>query len=203
MKVLIVYDSKYGNTEQIAGAIGGVGDDIGAQDIEDLIEAGAGIERDVEGKDLGAKTSAQSGENGVGIDVFLVGGVDANHLGDAELRGVFPDLVGADAGTVRGMDDHEREIADPQRAESLGDEVEVAGGVDDVEFAVEPFAMEEGGVDGDLALALILVVVAGRGAGGDRSHAIDDGSAGEHGFAEDGFARGGVADDGEVPDVRG
>ena len=48
----------------------------------------------------------------------------------------------------------------------------------------------------------IFVILAGV-AGIDAAEAIDDAGAGEHGFAKHGLAAGGVADDGEVPNVGG
>ena len=61
--------------------------------------------------------------------------------------------------------------------------------------------MEEGGLGGNLALFLAGMVVGDGGAVGDAAHAADDAAACEHGFAEEGFATGGVADDGDIAQV--
>jgi hypothetical protein len=90
------------------------------------------------------------------------------------LGGVFPDLVGADADAVEGVDDDEGEVADAQGAEAFADEIEVTRGIDDVELLVEPFGMEEGGVDGDLAVFFVGVIIGEGGAGGDAAEAVDD-----------------------------
>ena len=47
------------------------------------------------------------------------------------------------------------------------------------------------------------MVIGDGGAVGDFAHAVDDAGAAEHGFGKQGFAAGGMADDGEVADFGG
>ncbi|MFM1943497.1 MAG: hypothetical protein RI897_2479 [Verrucomicrobiota bacterium] len=135
--------------------------------------------------------------------MFLIESVEDEHFRVAVFRGVFPDLVGADADAGGCVDDDECEVADAQGIQAFTDEVEVAWGIDDIEFAFEPFAMEQGGVDGDFAVLFVLVVVGHGAPGVDGAEAIDHAAAGEHAFGEHGFAAGGVADYGEVADIAG
>jgi hypothetical protein len=51
---------------------------------------------------------------------------------------------------------------DAQRALDLGGEIDVAGGVDEVDGAVAPGERDAGAVDGDAAFLLFLVVIGGR-----------------------------------------
>ena len=51
-------------------------------------------------------------------------------------------------------EDEDRPVENPQRAFDLDREVHVAGGVDDVDEVVVPFAVRRGGLDRDAALAL-------------------------------------------------
>ncbi len=144
---------------------------------------------------------ARFAEQGVEIGVHLVERVHDQDLGQAEVRGVIPDGVGADAEAVGGIDHDEGEVADAQGAEALADEVRVARGVEEVEFAVLPLEVEQRRMHRDLVLVLARVVIGGRGAGGDGAHAADPAGTGQHGFGEHGFARGRVAQDGKVSQV--
>ena len=186
-----------------AGAIGLVSDDFIAHDVEDLVEAGAGIDGDGEGEGAFAEAGADLLEGSVEIGVFFIEAIDDDDLGDAVLGGVFPDLIGADADAVGSIDDDESEVSHPEGAEAFADEIEVTRGIDDIEFLIEPFGMEERGVDGDLPVLFVGVVIGEGGAGGDAAEAVNDAGASEHAFAEHGFAGGGMADDREVADIFG
>ena len=135
--------------------------------------------------------------------MFFVEAIDDDDLGDAVLGGVFPDLVGANADAVDGIDDDEGEVRDSERAETFADEIEVTRGIDDIELLVQPFGMEEGGVDGDFAVLFVGVIIGEGGAGGDAAEAVDDAGASQHAFTQHGLAGGGMADDRKVPDVFG
>ncbi len=191
-----------GDLGEFAPAAGDiVSDDLVAQHVQHLVEAGAGIDRDVHGKDAGAKMLAGGSQDLVEIRIDFVQGIDDQNLGDAEIRGVIPDPLGADADAVLGMDDDQGKIGHAQRAEGLADEIQVAGGVDDVELLAHPFGVEQGGLDGDVPLLFADVIVGNGAAVGDAAHAADDAAASQHGFAQHGFAAGSMADDGEVADV--
>lgn len=184
-----------------AGAIGLVSNEFAAHDIEDLVEAGAGVDWDGEGEGAVAEPGADQLEGCVEVDVFFIEAIDGDDLGDAVLGGIFPDLIGADPDAVEGIDDDEGEVGDPEGAEAFADEIEVTGCIDDIEFFIEPLGVEEGGVDGDFAILFVGVIIGDGGAGGDGAEAIDGAAASEHAFAEHGLASGSMADDGEVTDI--
>ena len=186
-----------------AGAVGGVGDDLVAQNVERAVEAGAGVHRHAQWKNVPAEMFLRGFQDGVEIRVFLVRAVDDDHFWDAVIMRVIPDAVGAHAEAVVRVNHHQREIADAQRAQAFADEVEVAGRVNDVEFFARPFQVQQRGGDGDLPLLLADVVIGDGRAVGDPAQAADDAGAAEHGFGQHGFAAGGVADDGEVADFSG
>ncbi len=82
-----------------------VGDDLVAQDVQHLVEAGAGIDRQIHGKYAGPVMLPRRRQHFVKMGIEFVHGVDDQDLGDAEIGGVFPDPLGADADAVLGMDD--------------------------------------------------------------------------------------------------
>ena len=103
------------------------------------LNPGPGIDRDGQREDPFAEMLADLGQALVEIRLLLVEGIDHDHLGNAVLGGELPDRVGAHADAVVGVNDDHGEIADPQGAERLADEIGVARAVDDVELLAEPF----------------------------------------------------------------
>ena len=99
------------------------------------------------------------------------------------------------------MNDHQREIADAQRAQSFADEVEVTWRVNDVELLARPLRVQQRRRNRNLPVLFADVVIRHRRAVGDAAHAVDDAAAREHGLAEHRLAGRGVTDDGEVTDV--
>src|SRR5262249_39400692 len=65
-------------------------------------------------------------------------------------------------------------VEDPQRPLDLDGEVDVAGGVDQVDRVAAPRERGRGGGDADAALLFLLHPVGDRGAFGDLAHARDD-----------------------------
>ncbi len=86
----------------------------------------------------------------------------------------FPVLIRADAEAVIGMDDDQGKIADAERAEGFAAEIEVTGGIEDVELFVEPVGMEERALNADLAFFFSVVIIGCRGAVGNTPKTIDD-----------------------------
>jgi hypothetical protein len=139
----------------------------------------------------------------VEIHVLLVERVDDDHFREAVAGGVIPHAVGAHAEAVLRVNDDQREIADAQRAQAFADEIEIAGRVNDVELLARPFRVQQRGGDGNLPLLFADVIIGDGRAVGDAAHAVDDAAAAKHRLAQQGFARRGVADDGEVADFSG
>jgi hypothetical protein len=59
--------------------------------------------------------------------VFFVESVEHEGLGDLVGVGVLPNLIGADADAVGGVDDDEGGVAHAQGGEAFADEIEVPG----------------------------------------------------------------------------
>ena len=100
---------------EFAAGIGRIGHDLVAQHVERAIEAGAGIHRHTQRKDVPAKPFLHLFHHRVEIHVLLVHRVHHDHLRNAVAGRVIPHPVGADAETVLRVNDHQREIADAQR----------------------------------------------------------------------------------------
>ena len=180
-----------------------ISDDLAAHDIQDGIETRARVDRPVHRENALAEMFAALRQHFLEVRLLLVHGIDHNHLRDAVLRGVAPDLVGSHAHAVVGVDHDQCEIAHPQRAQALADKIEVTGSVNDVEFLPQPLRVQQGGVDGNLALLLADVVIGDGRTLGDAAHSVDDATAYEHSLAQHRFAGRRVADDGEVSNVTG
>ena len=184
-----------------AAGIGRVGHDLVAQHVERAVEAGAGIHRHAQRKDVPAKPFLHLAHHRVEIHVLLVHRVHHDHFRNAVTGRVIPHPVGADAEPVLRMNHHQREIADAQRAEAFADEVEITRRVNDVELLARPLRVQQRRRDRNLPVLFADVIIGHRGAVGDAAHAVDDAAAHEHGLAEHRLAGRGVADDGEVTDV--
>jgi len=102
-----------------------------------------------------------------------------------------------------GMDDHQREIAHPQGAQTLADEIQVTRGVDEIEELAAPIGVHERGRDRDLPLLFTDMIIRDRGAFGDPSHAGDDPRAAKHGLAQQCFPGRGMTDEGKIADISG
>ena len=160
-----------------------ISDDLTAHDIQNGVEAGAGIDRPVHREDAFAIMFAALGQDLLEVRLFLVHRVNHNHLRDAVLRGVTPTLIGSDAHAVVNMDHHQSEVAHAQCPQTFADEVKIARRVDDVELLPQPFCVEQGCVHGDLALLLAYVVIRDGRAVGDATHPVNDAAAHQHGLA--------------------
>ena len=93
--------------------------------------------------------------------VHLVGEDDARHL---VLVALAPHRLGLRLHALVGIEHHDRAVQHAQAALDLDGEVDVAGGVDDVQPLVVPERGGRGRRDGDAALLLLLHPVHGGGA---------------------------------------
>src|ERR1043165_3586017 len=169
--------------------------------IQHAAETWARIYGDVEGENALAVVIARFGQNFVEMCVLFVHCRDHENFWNPELRGVIPDAFSAYANPVLRIDDDEREIGHTQSPEHLTHEIQITGGIKDVELLPEPFGMEKGSLDGDLALLFAHVIVRNGAAFGDASHASDDAAAGEHGLGKHGLAGRSMSDNGEVANI--
>ena len=97
-----------------------------------------------------------------------------------------------------GRQHEDRPVEHDERALDLGDEVRVAGGVDDVDRQVAERERHDGGTDGDAAAALEREGVGLGGAGVDGPRAVDDSRLVEEPLGECGLTGVDVRQDAEV-----
>ena len=87
--------------------------------------------------------------------------VDVDDAGDLGVVGVAPVGLGLGLDAAGAAEDADAAVEHLQRAIHLDGEVDVSGGVDDVEAVVLPEAGGGGGLDGDAAFLLLLHEVGG------------------------------------------
>ncbi len=122
----------------------------------------------------------------VGADAVHL--VDVSDPGDVVLGRLAPDLLGLGLDAADAAQDDDGPVEHAQRALDLGGEVDVAGGINDVDAVVVPEAGGGGGGDGDAALLLLLHPVHDGGAVVDLAHLV-----GHAGIVQDPFGGGGLA----------
>ncbi len=123
-----------------------------------------GPDRELDGDRLGAEAGLDVFETleEVGADlVHLVGEDDARNL---VLVALAPDRLGLRLDALVGIEHADGAVEHAQRTLHLDGEVDVAGGVDDVEALAVPERGGRGRRDGDAALLLLLHPVHRRGA---------------------------------------
>ena len=124
--------------------------------VDDAGQVGLEADRDLQHHGVVVELLAQLGDDALGVGagaVALVDEGDARHLVAGHLA-VDGDGLGLHAADRAEHED--RAVEHAQRALDLDREVDVAGGVDDVDVVVAPGAVGRGRLDGDAALALEL-----------------------------------------------
>nr|AHE14890.1 hypothetical protein asmbl_2 [uncultured bacterium] len=164
--------------EQLLAVLGGLVGELGGDLLDGVVLAHLGLTAPGEGLHLHQVDDAD--EVGLGADGQLqdqrVGGqaldhhldaaeevragpvelVDEAHARDAVLLRLPPDLLGLRLHTGDAVVHGDRTVEHPQRPLHLDGEVDVPGGVDDVDVVTVPGALGRGGGDGDAALLLLL-----------------------------------------------
>ena len=135
--------------------------------------------------------------------VVAVHAVDHDEAREAALLREAPDLLGLDLDAGDGVDHHQRGLGDAQRRARLGQEVRVAGRVDQVDLGLLPLGERERRQQADLALDLVGVEVGDRGALVDAAEPVHGAGVEEQRGDERRLAAAAVPDHGDVADVRG
>ena len=130
--------------------------------------------------------------------VHLVDEADPRH---AVAVGLPPDGLGLRLDAGDAVEHGHRAVEHPQRALHLDGEVDVAGGVDDVDGVVTPDAGGRGGRDGDAALLLLLHPVHGGRALVDLTDLVVDAGVEQDPLGGRGLARVDVRHDPDVADL--
>ena len=121
---------------------------------------------------------------------------------DAELVGLTPDRLRLRLDARHAVEHHHRAVEHAQAALDLDGEVDVAGGVDEVDVVVAPGEAGGGGGDGDAALALLRHPVHRRLPLVDLADLVDASRVEEEALADRRLAGVDVRDDADVADAR-
>ena len=132
------------------------GEGLHLDQVDDADEVGLGTDRDLQHQRVGAEALDHHVDAAEEVRTGAVELVDEAHARDAVLLGLPPDLLGLrlDAGDT--VVDGDGTVEHPQRPLHLDGEVDVPGGVDDVDVEAVPGALRRGRRDGDAALLLLL-----------------------------------------------
>ena len=132
--------------------------------VDDALELTLRADRQLDRDDVGAEALLHRAHREVEVRTDLVHLVDEANARDVVLVGLAPDLLGLRLHAFLAVEHGNRTVEDPQAALHLDGEVDVPGGVDDVDLVVVPEAGGSGGGDGDPPLLLLLHPVHGGGA---------------------------------------
>ena len=173
-------------------------DGLHLDQVDHPAEVGFCPHRDLQGDRIAAEPINDGLHGCVEVGPDPVHLVDEGDAGHAVLVGLAPDGFGLRFNARDGVEDGNGPVEHPQRPLHLDREVDVAGGVDDVDGGIAPFAGGGGGGDGDATLLLLLHPVHDGRAFVDLTHLV-----GAAGVVEDPLGRRRLArvDVGHDPDV--
>ena len=169
--------------------------------IIDATETGARTEGPIDGESPDAEDAFEFIEEGEGIAGWAIAFVHKSEDGDAASSADFEEFSGLRFDAFGGIDHHDHGIDGGEDAVSVFGKVFVAWGVEEIDAVASVVELEDGGGDGDAALAFefhpIGSGLAGIFSGGDRTRELDGATVEEEFFGESGFAGIGVRDDSE------
>ena len=132
--------------------------------VDDADEVVLDADRQLQHERLGLELVDDRVDREVEVGAELVHLVDEADARDVVLVGLTPDGLGLGLDALLAVEDGDRAIEHAKRALDLDREVDVAGGVDDVDLVLVPEARHGSGGDRDATLLLLLHPVGGRGA---------------------------------------
>jgi hypothetical protein len=168
-------------------------------DVDAASEVFGGAERDHDGEGPRAQAAGdhRAGPRKVGADtIHLVDERDARH---PVLVGLAPDGLGLRLDPAHGAKDGDRAVEDTERALDFGGEIDVSGGVDDVDAVVVPEAGGGRGGDRDPPLLLLDHPVHGGRAVVDLAQLVGDARVEEDALGGRGLTGIDVGHDADVP----
>ena len=170
------------------------------QEVDDPLVAALDADGELDDRRHGVEAVPDHLHGAVEVGADAVHLVDEADARDRVLVGLAPHRLGLGLDPGHGVEDRHGPVEDAQGPLHLDGEVHVAGGVDDVDPAVTPFAGRGGGGDGDAPLLLLDHPVHGGGALVDLTDLVV-----LAGVVEDPLGRRGLArvDVGHDPDVAG
>ena len=168
----------------LAAAVGFECDEFLVQHINDLIKTGTNIYRYGERHHLVTKILPQTGQRGIETHMLLVETVHCHEMRHAEFARPFPDLGGPHFHAIGGIHGHQCRIAHTQGTQSLGQEIEIARCVYEIQLLVGMLHTKRGGVDGYLPFLFGVVIVTHRRAGLDAAQPVDGARRRFHTFGQ-------------------
>jgi hypothetical protein len=192
--------------ELLGGAVGaadGALEEVGEAGLAvvDAAEGGAVAERPVDGADTELELGLDLVDEGEGVAGGAVHLVEEGEDGEGAEAADLEELEGLGLDALGGVDDHDDGVDGHEDAVGVLGEVAVAGGVEEVDGVAVVVELEDGGGDGDAALAFELHPVGGGGAlvlaGGDGAGELESSAVEEELLGEGGLSGVGVRDDGE------
>ena len=124
--------------------------------VDDAGEVALRADRQLDRNHVGAEALFHGAHREVEVGAQLVHLVDEADAGDVVLVGLAPHLLGLRLDTLFAVEHRHRAVEHAQRTLHLDGEVDVAGGVDDVDLVVAPETGRRSGGDGDTTLLLLL-----------------------------------------------
>src|SRR4051794_36562011 len=168
--------------------------------VHDADEVGLGTDGQLQHERVGRQPLDHHVDAAEEVRAGAVELVDEAHAGDAVLFGLPPHLLGLRLDAGDPVVDGDRTVEYPEGPLHLDGEVDVPGGVDDVDVVAVPGALRRGGRDGDAALLLLLHPVHRGRAVVDLTDLVVDTGVEEDALGRRGLARVDVRHD---PDVAG
>jgi hypothetical protein len=126
-------------------------------------------DRDLGRHDVRPEGGLEALEHAEEVGPLAVEHVHVDEPGDAQLTGALPQPLGADLDAEDAVDHEDGGLADAERAQRVGDERRLAGGVDEVDLHVPPLERRERRGDRHPPRLLVFVGVRDRRAVGHRA----------------------------------
>ena len=187
--------------EDVRAEVVGVDDRLVAHQIDDSLEIALGADRQLDRHGIGLEAFPD-----LAVDLEEVGAgtvhlVDEHDPGHVVAIGLPPDGFGLGLDAAHGAEHRHDTIENPHRAFHLDGEIDVAGGVDDVDPIVLPAGGNGGGGDGDAPLTLLFHPVGDGGAIVDLAHLVDHARVEQNPFGRGGLAGVDMSGDTDISDA--
>ncbi len=190
-----------------------VDDGLAVDQVDDALEVGVGADGELDGDGVGAEALADVGDGAAEVAAEAVELVDEADAGHDVALGLVPDGLALGLHAADAAEDDDDAVQHAHAALHLDGEVDVAGGVDDVDVVLVaaggvvaavgrlPDAGGGGADDGDAALLLLGHPVGGGGALVDAAHAVQPAGVVEDAFGDGGLAGVDVGGDADVSEL--
>src|SRR6476661_1381776 len=193
-------DLVLGTHGHVALGVAGPHEGTHVDEVDDTEEVVLGTDRELHDERLRAEAVLDRLHREVEVGAELVHLVDEADARHVVLVGLAPHRLGLGLDALLAVEHRDRAVEDAQRALDLDREVDVPGGVDDVDLVAVPGALRRGRRDGDAALLLLLHPVHRGRAVVDLTDLVVDTGVEEDALGRRGLARVDVRHD---PDVAG